>query len=454
MKGFFIHARLGLVTGVVCAMVGVFLWGSNQAAGETTVSTIYVDASAADGGDGSEARPYNDFVVAVFAAQDNDHDLLIVKSGMYEVPHQNSGSIPIDKDLTIRGENRPTIKLLDGMTLSAWNSNVIIKNLIIEGLNSVSVVKQLSTSTLTLENNIIIGGDKTFYGVDAICLGIVTTGDCGMLYMYNNVVQGSHGIGVWTQNGTNSPFQRAVVMHNNTIVGHDIGLKLHIIKTNGTSIVNNVFIDNKVALDAPYSKDQLDWGYNLFANNDSVELLGETDLVVSEALLDASNHYRPLVGSPVINTGNPATTYQDPDGSRADIGAYGGPNADISTLAVQISTDPLYPSGTDPYTMTLAATNIGSTDFSTVTVQATINGDITISHTNPTASINGKIISWPEIPISAGTTTSFTVQVTPVTAESALIITEASATWESDNNSWVHHLIINGDYIFLPMIGR
>jgi len=33
-------------------------------------------------------------------------------------------------------------------------------------------------------------------------------------------------------------------------------------------------------------------------------------------------------GSPCIDTGNPGVQYDDADGSRNDMGAYGGPNGD------------------------------------------------------------------------------------------------------------------------------
>ncbi len=42
------------------------------------------------------------------------------------------------------------------------------------------------------------------------------------------------------------------------------------------------------------------------------------------------DNYRLLLNSPCINTGNPAAGYEDPDGSRNDMGAYGGPWADQS----------------------------------------------------------------------------------------------------------------------------
>ena len=37
-------------------------------------------------------------------------------------------------------------------------------------------------------------------------------------------------------------------------------------------------------------------------------------------------HLQP--GSPCIDAGNPATQYNDPDGSINDMGAYGGPGGD------------------------------------------------------------------------------------------------------------------------------
>ena len=34
-----------------------------------------------------------------------------------------------------------------------------------------------------------------------------------------------------------------------------------------------------------------------------------------------------VTASPAVNAGNPAPQYNDPDGSRCDMGAYGGPEA-------------------------------------------------------------------------------------------------------------------------------
>jgi len=49
---------------------------------------------------------------------------------------------------------------------------------------------------------------------------------------------------------------------------------------------------------------------------------------IDEDPLFADADLRLSAGSPCINTGNPAPEYNDPDGSRNDMGAYGGPNGD------------------------------------------------------------------------------------------------------------------------------
>lgn len=50
--------------------------------------------------------------------------------------------------------------------------------------------------------------------------------------------------------------------------------------------------------------------------------------ITTDPLLDVTKHYRfASQSSSAANTGHPAEIYQDPDGSRCDMGAYGGPEA-------------------------------------------------------------------------------------------------------------------------------
>lgn len=84
---------------------------------------------------------------------------------------------------------------------------------------------------------------------------------------------------------------------------------------------------------------QLD--YNIFWNN-AVNLsggaLGAADLITNPLYVDAPNgDYALGIHSPALDRGDPAAGVNDPDGTRNDRGAYGGPNA--------VSRAPLRPTG-------------------------------------------------------------------------------------------------------------
>ena len=50
--------------------------------------------------------------------------------------------------------------------------------------------------------------------------------------------------------------------------------------------------------------------------------------ITVDPLVDATRNYRfTSQSSPCVNAGQPASFYNDPDGSRCDMGAYGGPEA-------------------------------------------------------------------------------------------------------------------------------
>jgi hypothetical protein len=53
-----------------------------------------------------------------------------------------------------------------------------------------------------------------------------------------------------------------------------------------------------------------------------------TGNIDSNPMFIGNGDYHLQVGSPCIDTGNPGVQYNDADGSRNDMGAYGGPNGD------------------------------------------------------------------------------------------------------------------------------
>lgn len=66
--------------------------------------------------------------------------------------------------------------------------------------------------------------------------------------------------------------------------------------------------------------------YSCFYNSEFV--YGYGNINSNPLIVDIANgNYRLQAGSPCIDTGNPAANQNDPDGSRNDMGVYGGPNS-------------------------------------------------------------------------------------------------------------------------------
>ena len=98
----------------------------------------------------------------------------------------------------------------------------------------------------------------------------------------------------------------------------------------GTDVVNNLFVDNGGAWAFGVSLASPEGGYNLYwgSANDDTNAPFASDLQADPMLAPAPapcGVRAPMPGSPAIDGGDPALT--DPDGSRSDIGATGGPEA-------------------------------------------------------------------------------------------------------------------------------
>lgn len=121
---------------------------------------------------------------------------------------------------------------------------------------------------------------------------------------------------------------------NNTIVDNPTGIFTEIT----SSVVKNNIIANAKSIGfqiAESPRDQQDvepyLSYNLFWNNGhdlSNTEKGEGDIVKDPMFEDAAKKdFRLKSSSPAVNAGDPDPKYNDRDGSRADIGAFGGPYA-------------------------------------------------------------------------------------------------------------------------------
>lgn len=121
---------------------------------------------------------------------------------------------------------------------------------------------------------------------------------------------------------------------NNTIVGNSVGISTEV---TSSLVKNNIIMDSKVVgLQIAESLGEQEGGepymsYNVYWKNghdlSNVEK-GTGDITKDPMFADIVNkNFRLEPNSPAINTGDPDTKYNDSDGSRADIGAFGGPYA-------------------------------------------------------------------------------------------------------------------------------
>jgi probable HAF family extracellular repeat protein len=163
--------------------------------------------------------------------------------------------------------------------------------------------------------------------------------------------------GIWLDHQANSYGGADAVIRNNTIVKNTtagIKLRMHqslplinsnIITGNGYGIEFNYISAFEARRVRIWYNDL--WGNteDFYVGNDSadpqlVDLDGVQGNIAQDPQFDdAANSDYGLVGdSPCVDTGNPAADYNDSDGSRNDMGAFGGPTATADTTAPQTVT--------------------------------------------------------------------------------------------------------------------
>ncbi len=127
-------------------------------------------------------------------------------------------------------------------------------------------------------------------------------------------------------------FRQNVNIINNVFYNNLAGVSIYTYHDQGIFpiIRNNLFISNNIGIMGRYYfVDVPSINYNSFHNNDLVLFnasINDTNLFV-EPLVSDTVDFLLLENSPLIDAGHPAAMYNDPDGTRNDIGLYGGPYA-------------------------------------------------------------------------------------------------------------------------------
>ncbi|MFN3821327.1 MAG: right-handed parallel beta-helix repeat-containing protein, partial [bacterium] len=131
-----------------------------------------------------------------------------------------------------------------------------------------------------------------------------------------NVVFSSQGVGIWIYRSN------GIVLLNNTIL-YNSGHGVHLSVTQARMVNNLIFQCRGAGVFADRSEATLLYN-DLWNNNPNYNGIGrgENDISENPQLIDPGRYnFWPSQGSPVIDAGDP-TSPLDPDGTRADIGAF------------------------------------------------------------------------------------------------------------------------------------
>lgn len=192
---------------------------------------------------------------------------------------------------------------------------------------------------ISLYNNsdadIINNAIKSCYGWNT-CAGVKvysSTADIFNNILSHNLVHSSttSGVAVYANNGTVSLCNN--VFYRNR--GPNVNMRGVCINASNTSLVakNNIYTDNYNGQELVYvaSGGTADFSYNdLWSNSTTTDLTGLTPgpgNISGNPLFVDYVDYRLQASSPCIDAGDPAAQYNDTDGTRNDMGIYGGPDS-------------------------------------------------------------------------------------------------------------------------------
>ncbi len=214
-----------------------------------------------------------------------------------------------------------------------------------------------SFSTITTASNTLLEGFGGYLYVIA---------ESGPTLIQNNSFQASLGI--------DAGQSAHVLVRNNIFSGSGSGLRVHGYYAPAVTVENNTFVNNSTAVlmnnavigavldvrncviancqngiadfnSLDPSHQHAFSSFNTFWNNTSGNLsgpkvtMGAGDMVADPLFVDRpGGNFHPQPGSSSINSGKPEVSYNDPDGTSNDRGAYGGPSLNTAPLANFVAT--------------------------------------------------------------------------------------------------------------------
>ncbi|MDP6999859.1 MAG: right-handed parallel beta-helix repeat-containing protein, partial [Candidatus Poribacteria bacterium] len=246
--------------------------------------------------------------------------LLLQSQGGFEFNREDQNSV-LD-GFTLQKGN-PAIKILDSspkindcQILSATGNGIHCERNSHPSMEKIGIYNSkewglfaYGTARIRLSNAIV---DGNLYGIH--------TGDSNPSVIYNTLITNQIEDGILLNATT--------TMVNCVVMGNKRGVIIRASNNNATSILNSIIRGNGVAEDDEMENlnNVSDHSIFLYSNIQGIEDgTGNVD-VDPKFVDDESGDYRLGSGSPCIDAGSPGPPHKDADGSRNDMGIYGGPH--------------------------------------------------------------------------------------------------------------------------------
>lgn len=310
--------------------------------------TIFVSPSGPPQGDGTTAKPFPTIGDAIASAGLGDT--------VFVFPGEYDENVKLINDISLIGSNASSTKILssNNQAIISTGANDVVKGftincyqgLVCEG-DSTTITENIflhqgSGFDVALNTNMhqdIVISKNIFMNFSIGIQVVSNIAPAGtQAFIRNNIIDCPTGV----QNVRSN-----VEFINNTfIVKGSSGAAASLIGGNSV-LVNNIFAGYPsqngyirsigFSPGGTYSVEYNDlWGFN----GDQKDSLSSTNISVNPQFKDpAKNNFQLLPGSGCINKGNPASRYNDVNGSRNDIGAYGGPDPLPDYITFALMTD-------------------------------------------------------------------------------------------------------------------
>ena len=291
---------------------------------------IYVSVNGTPNGDGSIGNPANSIDNGISLAKYGD--TVKVLPGKYSVNN------PMQKGISLIGTNTDNciinseITAADKMVISNLTftktikcnnvSPIITKNIFRGTGNNDVAIRLENASSAVISKNFITNFN----------LGVFVLIDCTPL-IRNNII-------ICTAIGIDCGSLSAPTIINNTIFADDYSC-IRVISMETAIIKNNILVGLDKTKTYGYinqfTKD-VTFQYNNIWNSPQTNVAGTGNIHEDPMFVNADiQDYRLQDGSPCKNTGDPGDTYLNTDGSRNDMGAFGGSDPMIMSSAIQLN---------------------------------------------------------------------------------------------------------------------